>query len=118
MTEYQEQKKREPSEIPLDLPESYKQPRPQENYLPMTDSWLFKGIKDHIGDLPLSVITRGPEVVRARNKIEVLCEYTWVNVTPSQQAANKNFPAVYVPGKMTTDDDDEDDDNIKYIPSP
>lgn len=83
-----------------------KSPRRQEennnnNNLYVTDSWLFKGIKEYIGDLHLSSVDSDKVVaVEARCKVEVLCEYTFIETTPSQGSeAEMCFPAVYVPGK-------------------
>lgn len=92
-------KDRESSPIPLDLPSSYKKPRTQENHLYVTDSWLFKGIKEHIDDLHFSdVVLKNDNVVTARRKVDVLGEYTFIETTPSQEKETKVFPAIYVPG--------------------
>lgn len=95
-------KDRETSLIPLDLPASYRTPRPQrehENHLYVTDSWLFKGIQEHVDDLPFSdVVVDSDVAVAARSRVDVLCEYTFIETTPSQRKENELFPAVYVPG--------------------
>lgn len=92
-----------PTSIVLEVPAAYKMRRSQEepNHLPITNSWLFRGIKSHVGDLHLPDIVSVGDEVAARSRIEVLCEYTWINITPSQESSGKRFPAIYVPGRST-----------------
>lgn len=71
----------------------------QPDNLPLTDSWLLKGIKATIGVLPLSEIEPSHNDVSSRKRIEVIAEYTWIQITKGQQMANVLFPAVYSPGK-------------------
>lgn len=73
-------------------------PAPDRNVLTLTNSWLFKGLKDMRGDWKLDTIVASDEPVVSRKKIEVLGEYTWITSTPSQDARNLRFPAIYVPG--------------------
>lgn len=90
---------REPSSIPIDVPESYKKPCPKQcNNLFLAHSCLFKSLKSHIANLPLSNIVASAEAIASRSRTEVLCEYTWIGVTPSQEKTGQKFPAVYVPG--------------------
>lgn len=75
-------------------------PREQQpDNLPTTNSWLFKGIKANIGTLPLSEIAHSPDAISSRKHIQVIAEYTWIQITKGQQMANVMFPAVYSPGK-------------------
>ncbi|KAJ4388565.1 hypothetical protein N0V93_006023 [Gnomoniopsis smithogilvyi] len=84
----------------MDLPEAYRRPRKQEiDSLPITHSWLFKGIKASIGSLQLSEIEHTQRDISSRRRIEVLAEYTWIQITKGQRMANVLFPAVYVPGQ-------------------
>lgn len=89
-----------PPDISLEVPASYRQRRPQEpDYLPVTDSWLFRGIKTRVGDLALADIVAVAEDVAAprSGRAEVLCEYTWVE-TGERSGGGAAWPALYVPG--------------------
>lgn len=71
-------------------------------YTTETDSALFKGIKEHLGDLRLAdVVVKedGGKAIMARSKVNVVGEYTFIEETPSQERKNSMFPAVYVPGE-------------------
>lgn len=67
--------------------------------LPIAYGWMVKGTAEHIEDLHLSGIPFCHREVHSKMKIEVLGEYTWIEVTPSQQESYERFPAIYVPGK-------------------
>lgn len=67
--------------------------------LPIAYGWMVKGTAEHIEDLHLSGIPFCNREVHSKMKIEVLGEYTWIEVTPSQQESYERFPAIYVPGK-------------------
>lgn len=67
--------------------------------LPIAYGWMVKGTAEHIEDLHLSGIPVCAKEVHSKTKIEVLGEYTWIEVTPSQQESYERFPAIYVPGK-------------------
>lgn len=87
-------------DVPLDVPLSYQQHRPQQpDYLPVTDGWLFRGVKTRVGDLALADIVAAASDVAARRmgRSEVLCEYTWIETGGAGGAA---WPALYVPGCM------------------
>lgn len=91
-----------PTSIVLEVPDAYKVRRLQEpSHLSITDSWMFKGVKAHVGDLHLCDIVSIDEKVVSRSRIEVMCEYTWIDTTPSQERLGKTFPAVYVPGTLS-----------------
>lgn len=82
------------------LPKSDRMTREQQpDNLPITDSWLFKGIKATIGTLPLSGVAHSQAAISSRKHIQVIAEYTWIQITKGQQMANVLFPAVYSPGK-------------------
>lgn len=88
-----------PLDIPLDVPLSYRQRRPQEtDHLPLTDGWLFRGVRTRVGDLALADIVAVAGTIAARRLgcPEVLCEYTWVETNGAGGGAA--WPAVYVPG--------------------
>lgn len=90
----------ESSSVSLNLPDSDEMPRTQENHLYVTDSWLFKGIKEHTDDLHFSdVVIDSDKAVTARSKVDVLGEYTFIETTPTQRKTAEMFPAVYVPGE-------------------
>lgn len=71
----------------------------QPDNLPLANTWLLKGIKATIGVLRLSEIEPSQNDVSSRKRIEVVAEYTWIQITKGQQMANVLFPAVYSPGK-------------------
>lgn len=76
---------------------------PTESRLYLTDSWLFKGLREHVEDLRFSdVVIDSDKVVTARKKIDVLGEYTFIETTPTQRQTAEMFPAVYVPGEFTS----------------
>lgn len=84
----------------MNLLETYRTPRKQDcDNLSITHSWLFKGIKATVGSLPLSAIEHGHKAISSRRRIEVLAEYTWIQITKGQRTANVLFPAVYAPGQ-------------------
>lgn len=60
--------------------------------------WMAKGTAEHIEDLHLSGIPPCNREIHSKTKIQVLGEYTWIEVTPSQQESYERFPAIYVPG--------------------
>lgn len=66
--------------------------------LPIAYGWMVKGTAEHIEDLHLSGIPFCNKEVHSKTKIEVLGEYTWIDVTPSQLQSYERFPAIYVPG--------------------
>ena len=66
--------------------------------LPIAYGWMVKGTAEHIEDLHLSGIPFCNKEVHSKTKIEVLGEYTWIEVTPSQLESYERFPAIYVPG--------------------
>lgn len=67
--------------------------------LPIAYGWMVKGTAEHIEDLHLSGIPFCNKEVHSKTKIEVLGEYTWIEVTPSQEESYERFPAIYVPGR-------------------
>lgn len=75
----------EPLKEPLSLPISY--------------GWMVKGTNEHVEDLYLPGILKCDSEIYSKGKVEVLCEYTWIQATPSQERAGTAFPAIYVPGK-------------------
>jgi hypothetical protein len=66
--------------------------------LPIAYGWTVRGTAEHIEDLHLSGIPFCNKEVHSKTKIEVLGEYTWIEVTPSQEESYERFPAIYVPG--------------------
>lgn len=66
--------------------------------LPIAYGWMVKGTAEHIEDLHLSGIPVCTREVHSKTKIEMLGEYTWIEVTPSQEETYERFPAIYVPG--------------------
>ncbi|KAL2273759.1 hypothetical protein FJTKL_04082 [Diaporthe vaccinii] len=90
--------------------------------LPIAYGWMVKGTAEHIEDLHLSGIPFCNSEVHSKMKIEVLGEYTWIEVTPSQQQSYERFPAIYVPGNARTwrglkIDTSLDQDDIRSITS-
>ncbi|KAJ4416159.1 hypothetical protein N0V82_006919 [Gnomoniopsis sp. IMI 355080] len=84
----------------MNAPEAYREPGEQEpDSLPLTHGWLFKGIKTNVCNLPLRGIEHSNKDISSRRRIEVLAEYTWIQITKGQRMANVLFPAVYVPGQ-------------------
>lgn len=88
----------------LSIPIHYKsrfttgQPIFEPQPLPIAYGWMVKGTAEHIEDLHLSGIPVCTREVHSKMKIEVLVEYTWIEVTPSQEESYERFPAIYVPG--------------------
>lgn len=68
--------------------------------LPIAYGWMVKGTKEHVEDLHLSGIMFCDREVDSKRTIKVLCEYTWIQPTPSQDKTGEIFPAIYVPGKQ------------------
>lgn len=66
--------------------------------LPIAYGWMVRGTAQHVEDLHLSGIPVCNKEVHSKSKIEVLGEYTWIEVTPSQQESYERFPSIYVPG--------------------
>ncbi|KUI70118.1 hypothetical protein VM1G_06283 [Cytospora mali] len=66
--------------------------------LSISYGWMVKGTKEHIEDIYISGSLFSDKEVRSKRKIEVLCEYTWIQTTPSQEKRGDIFPAIYVPG--------------------
>lgn len=66
--------------------------------LPISYGWMVKGTKEHLEDIQLSGILFCDRSVHSKSTIEVLCEYTWIQATPSQEKTGDKFPAIYVPG--------------------
>ncbi|ROW01989.1 hypothetical protein VMCG_05502 [Cytospora schulzeri] len=66
--------------------------------LPISYGWMVKGTKEHVEDLHLSGFMFCDREVHSKKTIEVLCEYTWIQATPSQERTGDMFPAIYVPG--------------------
>ncbi|KAJ0114996.1 geranylgeranyl pyrophosphate synthetase [Diaporthe amygdali] len=64
--------------------------------------WMAKGTSEHIEDLHLSGIPFCHREVRSKIRIEMLGEYTWIEVTPSQEETYEKYPAIYVPGNTRT----------------
>lgn len=60
--------------------------------------WMTKGTNKHLEDLYLSGVWFCDGEVQSENKIEVLCEYTWVEATPGRGMADHMSRAIYVPG--------------------
>ncbi|KUI54677.1 hypothetical protein VP1G_02095 [Cytospora mali] len=82
----------------------YTNPHSSDNFLyvvpPLSISygWMVKGTKEHVEDIYISGSLFSDKEVRSKRKIEVLCEYTWIQTTPSQEKRGDIFPAIYVPG--------------------
>lgn len=67
--------------------------------LPILYGWMVKGTKEHVEDIHLSGVLFCDNEVHSKRAIEVLCEYTWICPTPSQDKTTETCPAIYVPGK-------------------
>lgn len=65
--------------------------------LPITDGWLFKGLRKEIGDLSIADIIPIDEPVVARTN-HVMAEYTWIETTQRLGGKGSSWPALYVPG--------------------
>lgn len=88
-----------PPDIPLTLPPSYRKQRPQQpNHLSVTDAWLFRGIRTRVEELALAEVVAFDGAVAARNRTQVVCEYTWVETMERGGGGANKWPAVYVPG--------------------
>ncbi|ROW09273.1 hypothetical protein VPNG_05794 [Cytospora leucostoma] len=74
--------------------EPLKEPLP----LPMSYGWMVKGTNEHVEDLHLPGIPKCDSEIQSKSKVEVICEYTWIQATPSQEETGTSFPAIYVPG--------------------
>lgn len=89
----------------LSIPIHYKsrfttgQPIFEPQPLPIAYGWMVRGTAEHIEDLHLSGIPVCTREIHSKMKIEVLGEYTWIEITPSQEESYERFPAIYVPGQ-------------------
>lgn len=83
----------------LFLPEPCRKAQIKKNEWLATGSRLFKGIKNHVGDLHFSDILILNKVIIARNKIDVVAEYTFIETFGSRREPAEGFPAIYVPGE-------------------
>ncbi|KAI3392717.1 hypothetical protein diail_5274 [Diaporthe ilicicola] len=70
--------------------------------LPIAYGWMARGAEEHLEDLHLSGIPFCDNKVKSKRTIEVLGDYTWIKVTPSQEESYEKYPAVYVPGNTRT----------------
>ncbi|POS72871.1 hypothetical protein DHEL01_v208735 [Diaporthe helianthi] len=70
--------------------------------LPIAYGWMVRGTAEHVEDLHLTGVPFCSSKVHSKTKIEVLGEYTWIEVTPSQEETYERFPAIYVPGNART----------------